>query len=223
MATLELASLFKCLWHLTRSIFLSDCPENYCILFEWTQSGWSPLACSKIPFESLFRTVHVYCLVCIHCTFFILMQFNSFPFVQSNMLLKWIVSIKFQFLKQYCLILVRLLFNYLFRTWCSAADRQRINANGFLTPYDLFSWKKEQQSDWNLNAYVTKINLVGRLVTLFAPILLHHVRLGWSFSSSPMLSLPLLETDCLSFHLSGGPGSPLPPLTHADPISFRPH
>jgi hypothetical protein len=50
-------------------------------------------------------------------------------------------------------------------------------------------------------------------LTLFGPILLHHVWLARSSSSLPMLSLPSLSTDCLSFPPPGGPGppSPLPP------------
>jgi hypothetical protein len=57
----------------------------------------------------------------------------------------------------------------------------------------------------------SKFNSVRRLFTLFALILFHHVRLGWFSLSSPMMSLPLLGTDCLSFPLSGGPGPPSPP------------
>ncbi len=34
----------------------------------------------------------------------------------------------------------------LFATWCTAACRQRINTNGFSTPYDLFSWKRNIKS-----------------------------------------------------------------------------
>jgi hypothetical protein len=74
----------------------------------------------------------------------------------------------------------------------------------------------------NLVVTFTKVNLIRRLLTLFALILLHHIGLGWSSSSFPMLSLPLLGTDCLSFPLSGGLGPALAPLPHADPISLRP-
>ncbi len=51
-------------------------------------------------------------------------------------------------------------------------------------------------------------------------ILLHHARLVWSSLSLPMLSLPSLSTDCLSFLFPGGPGRPLTPFPQADPISL---
>ncbi len=37
-----------------------------------------------------------------------------------------------------------------------------------------------------------------------------------------MLSLPLLQIDCLSFTLYGGLGPPLTPLLYTDPNSLRP-
>ncbi len=68
----------------------------------------------------------------------------------------------------------------------------------------------------------TKFNLIRRLLTLFVPILLHHVRYGWSSSSFPILSLLMLGTDCLSFPLSGGPGPPLPPSSTLTPFPSDP-
>ncbi len=35
--------------------------------------------------------------------------------------------------------------------------RQRINANGFLKPYDFFSWKKNNNQNKKLNDHVYKI------------------------------------------------------------------
>jgi hypothetical protein len=63
----------------------------------------------------------------------------------------------------------------------------------------------------NLVNTLTKFNLIKRLLTLFAPILLHHVRLGWSSPFFPMLSLPLLGTDCLSLPFLEGRARPRPP------------
>jgi hypothetical protein len=68
----------------------------------------------------------------------------------------------------------------------------------------------------------TKFNLIRRLLTLFVPILLHHVRLVWSSSSFPMLSLPLLGIDYLSFPLSGGPGPPSLPSPTLTPFPSDP-
>jgi hypothetical protein len=67
-----------------------------------------------------------------------------------------------------------------------------------------------------LSGNVHKFNLFRRLLTLFAPILIHHVQLGWSSSSFPMLSLPLL---IIPPFWRAGPA--LAPLPHADPISLR--
>ncbi len=59
-------------------------------------------------------------------------------------------------------------------TWCTVAGRQRINANGFLTPYDLISWKKEHnvQNRFDNHNYVIPSILFRKPLTLFAPILL---------------------------------------------------
>ncbi len=109
----------------------------------------------------------------------------------------------------------------LFATWCTAAGRQSINANGFLTSYDLFSWKKktQYQNQFSNHNYMIPPILFRRLLTLLAPILLHHVWLVWSSSSLPMLSLPTLSTDCLSFPPLGGPGPPSPPSPELTPFS----
>jgi hypothetical protein len=82
---------------------------------------------------------------------------------------------------------------------CTAMSRQRITANGFNAIW--FILLKERNNNQNQEPVVTftKFNLIRRLFTLFAPILLHHVRLDWSSSSFPMLSLPLMGVDSLSF------------------------
>jgi hypothetical protein len=62
----------------------------------------------------------------------------------------------------------------------------------------------------------TKYNSIKGLLTLCALILLHHVQFDRSSSFFPMLSLPLLGIDCLSFPFSGSPGPaslPSPKLT----------
>ncbi len=82
-----------------------------------------------------------------------------------------------------------------------------------------FLERKNNNQNQKLSGNVHKFNLFRRLLTLFTPILIHHVQLGWSSSSFPMLSLPLLGTDCLSFPLSGGLGPPSPPF----PMLTRPH
>ncbi len=94
---------------------------------------------------------------------------------------------------------------------CTAMSRQRITANGFNAIW--FILLKERNNNQNQEPVVTftKFNLIRRLFTLFAPILLHHVQLNWSSSSFPVLSRPLLGIDSLSFPLSGGPGPPSPP------------
>jgi hypothetical protein len=106
--------------------------------------------------------------------------------------------------------------------WCIVAGRQRINANGFLISYDLFSWKKKHSVRINSAIIVTKFNFFRRPLTLFAPILLHHVWLDWSSSSLPMLSLPSLSTDCLSFLPPGGSGPPSPPYSKLTLFSSDP-
>jgi hypothetical protein len=68
----------------------------------------------------------------------------------------------------------------------------------------------------------TKFNLIRRLLILFAPILLHHRRLGWSSSSFPMLFLPFLGIDGLFFPFSGGPGLPSPPFPTLTPFPSDP-
>jgi hypothetical protein len=65
---------------------------------------------------------------------------------------------------------------------------------------------------------MTKFNLIRRLLTLITLILLHHVRFDWSSLSVPMLSLPLLGIDCLSFPLSGGTGPPSLPSSTLTPF-----
>ncbi len=56
-------------------------------------------------------------------------------------------------------------------------------------------------------------SLEEKLLTLFAPILLHHVRLARSSLSLPMLSLPSLSTDCLT---------PSPPSPKLNPFPSGP-
>jgi hypothetical protein len=53
---------------------------------------------------------------------------------------------------------------------------------------------------------------------MLAPILPHHVRIGWPSSSSPMLPQPLLGTDGLSFPFFGEPGLPSPPSLTLTPF-----
>jgi hypothetical protein len=88
-----------------------------------------------------------------------------------------------------------------------------------LTPYDLFSWKKEtiiriknsaimlQNLTWSEGCSLCLRRSSSITSDLIVP------------PHPSMLSLTLL--DCLSFPLSGGLGSPLPPF-QADPISLRP-
>jgi hypothetical protein len=57
-----------------------------------------------------------------------------------------------------------------------------------------------------------KFRSIKRLLTLFMPILFHHNRFDFSFLCFLMLSAPLLGIDCLSFPLSGGPGTPSLPF-----------
>jgi hypothetical protein len=100
----------------------------------------------------------------------------------------------------------------LFVTRCTVVGGQRINANEFLTPYDLFSLSKTQcQNQFSNHNYIIPSLLFRKPLTLFAPTLLHHVRLVCSSSSLPMLSLPSQSTDCLSFPPPGGPGPLRPP------------
>ncbi len=71
-------------------------------------------------------------------------------------------------------------------------------------------WYQNQFSNHNYINYMILPSCEEKLLTLFALILLHHVRLAQSSSSLTMLSLPLLSTDCLSFLPPGGPGPPSP-------------
>jgi hypothetical protein len=93
--------------------------------------------------------------------------------------------------------------------------QQRIDRGSMqmvLMPYHLFSWKKEKTMI-RINApaiTIIKIQLDQWLLTLFAPILLHHVRIDCSSSSFSLLSPPWIGIDCLSFPLSGGQGHPHP-------------
>jgi hypothetical protein len=90
--------------------------------------------------------------------------------------------------------------------------RQRINANGFLTPYDLFERKTQYPNPFSNHKCIITPILFRKLLTLFAPILLHHSRLLRSSSSLPMLFLPMLSTDYLSFPAPGELGPPSPPF-----------
>ncbi len=99
----------------------------------------------------------------------------------------------------------------LFTTWYTVSGRQRINPNVFLRPYDLFYWKKNTVSESTRQTWLQKLTLFRRSLTLFTGILLHHVWLGWSSLSLPILSRPLLSTDCLSFPTPEGLGPPSPP------------
>ncbi len=62
-----------------------------------------------------------------------------------------------------------------------------------------------------INYIIPSILFRKNPLTLFTPVLLYHIRLARSFLSLPMLSLPSLSTDCLSFPPPGGPGPPSPP------------
>jgi hypothetical protein len=95
---------------------------------------------------------------------------------------------------------------YLFATLCTVVGRQRINANGFEchSPERKHSVRINPAINHN---YIFLFIFFWKPLTLFAPILLHHVRVVWS-SSLPMLSLPTLSTACLSFPPAGGQGPP---------------
>ncbi len=74
---------------------LSRCPGSCLtiprtIWFEWTQSGQPPLACCKISFECLFRTVHVYYffIVCICHIYAFELDLILFLSVQPNIQFK---------------------------------------------------------------------------------------------------------------------------------------
>jgi hypothetical protein len=111
----------------------------------------------------------------------------------------------------------------LFATWCTAAGRQRINANGFSTPYDYSPERKTQcQNQFSNHNYIIPSILFRKSLCLFMPILLHHVWLVRSCSSLPMLSLPLLSTDCLSFLPPEGRGPPSPPSPEMTPFPSGP-
>ncbi len=85
----------------------------------------------------------------------------------------------------------------------------------------IYSPERENNIRISTTIIFKNFDLFRRLLTLFMPILLHHVQLCWSSSSLPMLSPPLLGTDCLSFPSTGGLGPPLIPLPQADPIFLR--
>jgi hypothetical protein len=77
-------------------------------------------------------------------------------------------------------------------------------------------YSPEREKQWSNQStcnyiYIKKFYSIKWLLTLFAPILLHHVRMGYSSSSFSMLSPPLLGINGLSFPLSGGLGMPSPP------------
>ncbi len=94
---------------------LSQGPASYprTIWSEWTRSGWSPLACSKILLECLFRTLDKYYLLCIYSIFCIPAHFSFLFFIRSNLSVQMFVSVKFQFnsivrlLSNHCLIIVQ--------------------------------------------------------------------------------------------------------------------
>jgi hypothetical protein len=107
---------------------------------ECTQSEQSPLACSKIPLECLFRTVDIYNLMRICCIFCISTRFSFLPFVQLNLQFKCSFQFIFQFntfvqsMFDYCPIIVQLLFNILileiipdFRSRCQQPCTKSIN------------------------------------------------------------------------------------------------
>jgi hypothetical protein len=76
---------------------------------EWTLSGQSPLACCKIPLESLFRTVHVCCTYIVYLLYILAYRFNSFFFfVKLSISFKCLFSLNFQLLNN----IVQLLYNY---------------------------------------------------------------------------------------------------------------
>jgi hypothetical protein len=101
--------------------------------------------------------------------------------------------------------------------YCSQCDVQWQVDRGsmqmvFFTPLIYSPERKTQgQNHFDNHNYIILSFLFRKPLTLFAPILLHHARLFRSSSSLPMLSLPLLSTDCLSFLPLGGPGPPSPP------------
>ncbi len=101
----------------------------------------------------------------------------------------------------------------MFATWCTATRRQRINANGFNTMWFILlkqkTWYQKQLGNHNYIYYVIILSC-EKLLTLFALILLHHLRLTRSSLSLPMLPLSSLSTDCLSFLPPGGRALPHP-------------
>jgi hypothetical protein len=106
-----------------------------------------------------------------------------------------------------------------FTMWCSAANRQRINANGFNAIWFVLLKERNNNHDQDTSNHVTKFNLIKWLLTLFVPILLHHVWFDRSSSSFSMLCPPLLSIDCLSFLFLGiqARPHPLPPAWHPFP------
>jgi hypothetical protein len=76
----------------------------------------------------------------------------------------------------------------------------------------------QYQNQFSNHNYIIPSILFRKLLTLSAPILLHHVLLARSSSSLPMLSLPSLSNNCLSFLPPGGPGPPSPPSPKLTPF-----
>jgi hypothetical protein len=106
---------------------------------------------------------------------------------------------------------VTFLVGWLFRTWCTASCRQRINAM-VSTSYDLFSWNKCNIILLLISCMITLISIfIQKMLTLLA-LVLHHARLLLPSSSFSMLPPSSLSVDCLS---------PLTPLPQADLISLR--
>jgi hypothetical protein len=64
---------------------------------KWTRLRQSPLACCKMALGSLFKTVHVYCTLCIYCIFLHSDSIWFLSFIQSNIQFKCYVSVNFQF------------------------------------------------------------------------------------------------------------------------------
>ncbi len=101
----------------------------------------------------------------------------------------------------------------MFVTWWSATCRQRIKSNGFNAIwFILLKGKKTTIRIRTPQSHLWKFNLINWLLTLFAPILLHHTRFDCSFSSFSMLPRPLLGIDCLSFPFQAARARPHPLL-----------
>jgi hypothetical protein len=96
--------------------------------------------------------------------------------------------------------------NKLFRMWCTATCRQRINTM-VLTPYDLFSWNKHniKLPQFYTQFMYTNYKSSSRKNSSLCSC--------WSFfiTTESMLPLRSLRTECWSSLLPGGPGPASPP------------